>query len=195
MAAQVNALGATLSSAPWLPHSQHLPKTSRSSFSISRTIQPQNTELSLEGVSKSKGIWVSLWAPQHIKSLMLCKKLVCSSGTELPQVQSTKAFWNNKLERNSLYCKTSDILNIYICWPQISALHPFSQALAVAGAEHTVALTCRARQLPKHRETQSTGALKPFSQQAPPGAAAWRAREHGTVLFRSYSGTFHPLLY
>lgn len=89
---------------------------------------------------------------------MLCKKLVCSSGTELPQVQRAKAVWNNKLERNSLYCETWGILNIYICWPQISALHPFSQALPLAGAEHTVALVCRARQLPKHGGTERPGA-------------------------------------
>lgn len=148
---------------PWGPHwalphgwsSQRLPKTSRSSFSISRTKQPQSTKLSLEGVSKSKGIWISLWAPQHIKSLMLCKKLVYSSGTELP---CAKAVWNNKLERNSLYCETPDIFDIYIFWPQISALHPFSQALSLAGAQHTVALMCRARQLPKHGGTERPGA-------------------------------------
>lgn len=126
---------------------------------------------------------------------MLCKKLVCSSGMELPQVQRAKFVWNNKLERNSLCCETSDIFNIYICWPQIFALHPFSQALSLAGAQHPVALMCRARQLPKHGETRSIRAHKPSSQQAPPGAATWRDREHGAVLFHSYSGVFHPLLY
>lgn len=98
---------------PWVPHwalphgcsSQHLPKTSTPSFSISGTIWPQNTKLSLEGVSKSKGIWISLWAPQHIKPLMLCKKLLCSSGTGLPQVRRAEAVWNKKLERNSLCSK------------------------------------------------------------------------------------------
>lgn len=159
---------------PWVPHwalphgcsSQHLPKTSTPSFSISGTIWPQNTKLSLEGVSKSKGIWISLWAPQHIKPLMLCKKLLCSSGAGLPQVRRAEAVWNNKLERNSLCCKTLDIFNIYICWPQISALHPFSQALSLAGAEHTVALMCTNLPASRHHQQQQpggTGSMEPCS--------------------------------
>lgn len=62
--------------------SQHLLKTSQVRFSVSRTISPQNTKCSLEGVREYLGTWISLWATQHIKSLMLCKKRVCSSGKQ-----------------------------------------------------------------------------------------------------------------
>lgn len=141
--------------------SQNLPKTSEVSFSISRTILPQNTKCSLEGVSKYMGIWISLWATQHIKSLMLCKKPVCSSGMQKhPQVQDPNVVLNNKLKCNSLHCETLDILKIYIRWPPLSAPRPFLQALslrqqcpagaACVGAEHAVALMYTATQLPKH---------------------------------------------
>lgn len=93
---------------PWMPDwpllhrssrscSQCIPKSSQVSFSISRTILPQNTKGSLEGVSECMGIWVSLWATQHIKSLTPREKLVCSSGTQkLQQVQDPNAILNNK---------------------------------------------------------------------------------------------------
>ena len=140
---------------------------------------------------------------------MLCKKLVCSSGVQkLPHVQDSNAVLNNKLKCNSLHCKTSDTLKIYICWPPFSAPHPFLQALFIA-----TAVPCRSRlrwgracsginvhgdaaaKAQQHEEARSIGARKHFSQQTTSEAATWSGRdgEHKTVLFRSslrsYSGS------
>lgn len=73
-----------------------------------RTLSPQNTKWGLEGVSKYTGILISVWAIQNIKSLMLCKKLVSSSGRQNPtQVQDSNGILHSKLTCNSLHCKVS----------------------------------------------------------------------------------------
>lgn len=148
---------------PWMPDwpllhsssrscSQRIPKSSQVSFSISRTILPQNTKGSLEGVSECMGIWVSLWATQHIKSLTPCEKLVCSSGTQkLQQVQDPNAVLNNKQQfalRDLRYFKDSHLLAPF------SAPYPILQAFflrqwCLPGAEH---------QRPQQRGCQSPAA-------------------------------------
>lgn len=102
------ALDATRTAACLTISSRDLPESSSISFSIPRMLLPQNTKRGLEGVSKYMRILISLWAIQHIKSLMLCKKLVCSSGRQNPpQVQDSNAVLHNELTRNSLHCRAS----------------------------------------------------------------------------------------
>lgn len=66
-----------------------------------RTLSPQNTKRGLEGVSKYTGILISLRAIQSIKSLMLCKKLVSSSGRQKSPTSSGFK-WHSAQQANML---------------------------------------------------------------------------------------------
>lgn len=172
-------------------------------FSISRTIWPQNTKLSLEGVSKSKGIWISLWAPQHVKSLMLCKKLVCSSGTELPQGSARKSPLEQKSWNATVCIAKPRISSIFTsAGPKSLLCTPFPrpcpwQELSTQWHWWAGPGSCQgmaARRDPEHRSTSTFQPAGTTRNSYLEGQGAWNCAL--PLLFRDVSSTsllvFYP---